>query len=80
MVVLPAPLGPRKPTTVPASTSKLRWSTAVSSPKRLVRSWTSIAAIGGPFCSRGCGGVLPGDMVGVRFARVVSAEAKSQSA
>ena len=36
VVVLPAPLGPRKPTTVPWSTSKLRSSTATTSPKRLV--------------------------------------------
>src|SRR4029453_3651937 len=35
VVVLPAPLGPRKPTTVPWSTSKLRSSTATTSPKRL---------------------------------------------
>ena len=36
VVVLPAPLGPRNPTTVPWSTSKLRSSTATTSPKRLV--------------------------------------------
>src|SRR4029453_17058453 len=36
VVVLPAPLGPRKPTTVPWSTAKLRSSTAVTGPKRLV--------------------------------------------
>ena len=36
VVVLPAPLGPRNPTTLPCSTVKLTWSTAVRSPKRLV--------------------------------------------
>src|SRR5258706_10795763 len=36
VVVLPAPLGPRKPKTRPARTSKLRSSTAVKSPKRFV--------------------------------------------
>src|SRR5215218_11441920 len=46
VVVLPAPLGPRKPTTVPWSTSKLRSSTATMSPKRLVSPWMVMAAIG----------------------------------
>src|SRR6266498_3456631 len=36
VVVFPAPLGPRNPTTVPWSTSKLRLSTATTSPNRLV--------------------------------------------
>ncbi len=44
VVVFPAPFGPRKPTTRPDSTSKLKWSTATSSPKRLVRSCNSITA------------------------------------
>jgi len=35
VVVLPAPLGPRKPVTVPGSTSKSRRSTANTSPNRL---------------------------------------------
>ena len=36
VVVLPAPFGPRKPATLPASTSKERSSTARTGPKRLV--------------------------------------------
>ena len=43
VVVLPAPLGPRKPTIRPSSTVKDRSSTASTSPKRLVRFETSIA-------------------------------------
>src|SRR3954454_9769132 len=35
VVDLPAPLGPSRPTQVPSGTSRSRWSTAVSSPKRL---------------------------------------------
>lgn len=42
VVVLPAPLGPRKPVTTPGSTAKLTESTAVTSPNRLVRPVTSI--------------------------------------
>src|SRR6476646_9975466 len=42
VVVLPAPLGPRKPVIRPGSTSKLRSSTAVKAPKRLVRPRTSM--------------------------------------
>ena len=45
VVVLPAPLGPRNPTTVPWSTSKLRSSTASTSPKRLVSPSMVIAAM-----------------------------------
>src|SRR5918999_3321262 len=45
VVVLPAPLGPRKPATVPWSIWKSRWSTASTSPKRLVSPCTLIAAI-----------------------------------
>ena len=37
VVVLPEPLGPRKPTTLPSSMSKLRSSTARTGPKSLVR-------------------------------------------
>src|SRR5690606_31231397 len=44
VVVLPAPLGPRNPVTVPSRTEKLRSSIAVTAPKRLVRLSTSIAA------------------------------------
>ena len=36
VVVLPAPFGPRKAVTVPSPTLKLRSSTAVAAPKRLV--------------------------------------------
>lgn len=42
VVVLPAPLGPRKPVMTPGSTEKLRLSTAVTGPNRLVRPVTSI--------------------------------------
>src|SRR6266487_847642 len=42
VVVLPAPLGPRKPVTVPGSTSKLRSSTARTLPKNLVRFETTM--------------------------------------
>src|SRR4051812_7014433 len=45
VVDLPAPFGPRKPVTAPARTSKLRSSTATTSPKRLLSPWISIAAI-----------------------------------
>jgi hypothetical protein len=37
VVVLPEPLGPRKPTTLPSSMSKLRSSTARTGPKSFVR-------------------------------------------
>src|SRR5216683_8188187 len=43
-VVLPAPLGPSSPNNSPRRTSKLTWSTAVKSPKRLVSSLARIAA------------------------------------
>ena len=42
VVVLPAPLGPKKPSTSPAATAKLNRSTASTGPKRRVSSWTSI--------------------------------------
>src|SRR3954467_8688488 len=42
VVVLPAPLGPRKPVMRPGATEKDRESTAVKVPKRLVRLLTSI--------------------------------------
>ena len=43
VLVLPAPLGPRKPKLSPAATSKSMPSTAVNTPKRLVRprAWMS---------------------------------------
>src|SRR3954471_17279275 len=43
VVVLPAPSGPTIPKSVPAGTSKLRLSTAVTAPKRRVRPRTSMA-------------------------------------
>ena len=67
VVVLPAPLGPRKPVIRPGSTSKLRSSTAVKVPKRLVRPRTSMrvaAASAVVACSSGspvgssCGPIL----------------------
>src|SRR3954447_20916775 len=42
VVVLPAPFGPRKPVTVPGSSSKDTWSTTVRSPYFLVSPLTSI--------------------------------------
>src|SRR5499425_1912294 len=42
VVVLPAPLGPRKPTICPFFTSKEIWSTAVLRAYLLVSSWTWI--------------------------------------
>jgi hypothetical protein len=43
VVVLPAPLGPRKPKTSPLATSKLTPRTASTAPKVFLRSFTSIA-------------------------------------
>ena len=42
VVVFPAPLGPKNPVTCPGRTVKLRASTAVTGPKRLVNWSTSI--------------------------------------
>ena len=42
VVVFPAPLGPKNPVTCPGRTVKLRASTAVTGPKRLVSWFTSI--------------------------------------
>src|SRR5262249_10521983 len=50
VVVLPAPLGPRNPTTSPRSTSKLRRSMAMTGPKYLLRFWTLI--LNDPFSSQ----------------------------
>ena len=44
VVDLPAPLGPRKPVTMPGLTLKLRSSTATFSPYRFVTCSTSIMA------------------------------------
>ena len=46
VVVLPAPFGPRKPVTCPGRTVKLRSSTAVTAPNRLVSRCSSIMAAG----------------------------------
>ena len=46
VVVLPAPLGPRKPVTVPVPSSRVTLSTAVTAPKRLVSPFSSMAAMG----------------------------------
>src|ERR1700759_3819731 len=45
VVVLPAPLGPSSPSTVPGGTAKLTPLTAVLSPYRLTRSMASIAGV-----------------------------------
>ena len=45
VVVLPAPLGPRNPVTVPASTEKDRSSTAVTPSKCLVSPWISMVCM-----------------------------------
>src|SRR4249919_688361 len=49
VVVLPAPLGPRKPNSSPGSTENEMPSTAVKSPKRLTRPSTSTALEPAPF-------------------------------
>src|SRR3712207_4713996 len=68
VVVLPAPLGPRKPVTEPGSTVKLRSETARTEPKDLVSPRTSTrtgstcgAAVAGMVAPRwaGSGGVRP---------------------
>ena len=47
VVVFPAPSGPTRPKISPSATVRLRWSTAVSAPKRRVRSRVSmIGSIG----------------------------------
>src|SRR5436190_23320132 len=45
VVVFPAPLGPRKPTIWPFSTSNDRWSTATFRAYRLVSPWTLIIKV-----------------------------------
>src|SRR4029453_13201011 len=45
VVVLPAPLGPSRPSTVPGGTAKLTPSTAGLSPNLLTRSIASIAGV-----------------------------------
>src|ERR1035441_4898354 len=66
VVVLPAPLGPRNPVTRPASTSKLRSSTATTSLNRLVSPETSIAEGIGPTLARGPAHLTPG-VIGPRL-------------
>src|SRR5947209_19623070 len=46
VVVLPEPLGPRKPKTEPAGTARSMPSTAATAPKRLVRPSVSMASSG----------------------------------
>src|SRR5215471_1766278 len=66
VVVLPAPFGPRNPVTRPGPTSKLRPSTAVTGPYRLVKwsifiIWLSFRADGSVRWGRlGLTGTLPG--------------------
>src|SRR5215472_639660 len=74
VVVLPAPLGPRKPVTRPGPTSKLKPSTAVTLPYRLVRwstliMWTVLSGSGG-----GARGSVPdqGRLAGGRLASAKS--------
>src|SRR5918999_3884193 len=45
VVDLPAPFGPSRPTQVPSGTSRSRWSTAVSEPKRLTTPRRRIARL-----------------------------------
>src|SRR5215831_19893486 len=60
VVVLPAPLGPRNPVTVPGRTVKLRPSRAVTAPKRFV-SWSTSITTGPPGTRRGTrGAAAPG--------------------
>ena len=75
VVVLPAPLPPSRPTTVPASTAKEIASTAVVAPKRLTSRRASMAGVadkpslraegravldgGGGLVIAGGGGMLP---------------------
>src|ERR1700756_1244521 len=42
-VVLPAPLGPSRPSTLPASTARSMPSSAPTGPKRLTSPWAAIA-------------------------------------
>src|ERR1700737_1729515 len=51
-VVFPAPFGPMRPQTSPASTSMLTWSSAVRPPKRLLTSRTASAGRAMPAPSR----------------------------
>src|SRR4051794_13694611 len=71
VVVLPAPLGPRKPVTEPGSTVKLRSSTARTAPKVLVRPATSTRT--GSRRAVPAGGVLPVAMAASSFALVCPA-------
>jgi hypothetical protein len=45
VVDLPEPFGPRKPVTTPATTSKLRFETALALPNRLVNEFTEITEL-----------------------------------
>jgi len=50
-VVLPAPLGPKKPNTSPRSTLNVRSATATLSPKTLRRPRASIASVEASMCT-----------------------------
>src|SRR5450755_701300 len=58
VVVLPAPLGPRKPNTSPVATSKFTPRTARTSPKLLARSVTVIAGVALPAAGGICSPTL----------------------
>src|SRR5882724_7255327 len=74
VVVLPAPVGPRKPVTFPGWTAKLSPSTAVTGPKRLVSPLTSMTTAltegrrcsrsGGADCAGACSGWTGSDGAG----------------
>ena len=63
VVLLPAPFGPRKPVTRPASTSKLRSRTAWTLPNRLYRSRISTGAIAAHHGASACAGSAPHPML-----------------
>src|ERR1700712_5839574 len=50
VVVLPAPLGPRNPVTVPGAQAKDTSETTVRPPRRFVRPWDSIIESSLPVC------------------------------
>src|SRR5262245_34607933 len=64
-VVLPAPLGPSRPNTLPAGTVKSMPSSATTGPKRLTSRWVAIAGLGmGGQAFRGTGEGLLQDLGG----------------
>src|SRR5215471_2282605 len=76
VVVLPAPLGPRNPVTVPGRTVKLRPSRAVTAPKRFVSRSTSITTPP-PGTRRGTRGpaATPGAVTGATIGAPIGAAA-----